>query len=100
MPAMPLSLRAYRTARLQGAPESPHPRARADELEHPCYRSISALLIGGWRYLRTGGIAAFISGIGKITERCGDLVNYFRDANLSQIGYAPVRHALRQQARD
>ena len=65
---------------------------------------ISALLIGGWAVyqdrLEIGGIVAFISGIGKITDPWGDLVNYFRDANLSQIRYALVRDAIRQQARD
>jgi len=65
---------------------------------------ISALLIGGWAVyqdrLEIGGIVAFISGIGKITDPWGDLVNYFRDANLSQIRYSLVRDALRQQARD
>ena len=65
---------------------------------------ISALLIGGWAVyqdrLEIGGIVAFISGIGKITDPWGDLVNYFRDANLSQVRYVLVRDALRQQARD
>jgi len=65
---------------------------------------ISALLIGGWAVyqdrLEIGGIVAFISGIGKITDPWGDLVNYFRDANLSQVRYGLVRDALRRQARD
>jgi len=63
---------------------------------------ISALLIGGWAVyqdrLAIGGVVAFISGIGKITDPWGDLVNYFRDANLSQVRYALVRDALTQQA--
>ena len=63
---------------------------------------ISALLIGGWAVyqdqLEIGGVVAFISGIGKITDPWGDLVNYFRDANLSQVRYALVRDALSQQA--
>jgi ABC-type multidrug transport system fused ATPase/permease subunit len=65
---------------------------------------ISALLIGGWAVyqdrLEIGGVVAFISGIGKITDPWGDLINYFRDANLSQIRYALVRDALSQQAPD
>jgi ABC-type bacteriocin/lantibiotic exporter with double-glycine peptidase domain len=64
----------------------------------------SALLIGGWAVyqdrLEIGGVVAFIYGIGKITDPWGDLVNYFRDANLSQIRYALVRDALAEQARD
>lgn len=65
---------------------------------------ISALLVGGWAVyqdrLEIGGVVAFISGIGKITDPWGDLVNYFRDANLSQVRYALVRDALSQQAPD
>jgi ABC-type multidrug transport system fused ATPase/permease subunit len=65
---------------------------------------VSALLIGGWAVyqdrLEIGGVVAFISGVGKITDPWGDLVNYFRDANLSQVRYALVRDALTQQARD
>lgn len=63
---------------------------------------ISALLVGGWAIyqnrLEIGGVVAFISGIGKITDPWGDLVNYFRDANLSQVRYALLRDALNQQA--
>ena len=63
---------------------------------------ISALLFGGWAVyqdqLEIGGVVAFISGIGKITDPWGDLVNYFRDASLNQVRYALVRDALRQQA--
>lgn len=65
---------------------------------------ISALLIGGWAVyqdrLEIGGVVAFISGIGKITDPWGDLVNWFRDANLSQVRYGLVREALRLQGRD
>jgi len=65
---------------------------------------ISALLIGGWAVytdqLEIGGVVAFISGIGKITDPWGDLVNYFRDANLSQVRYALVHDALSQQAQE
>ena len=65
---------------------------------------ISALLVGGWAvymdHLEVGGVVAFISGIGRITDPWGDLVNYFRDANLAQVRYALVRDAVNQQARD
>ncbi len=63
---------------------------------------IGALLVGGWAVyqnrLEIGGIVAFISGIGRITDPWGDLVNYFRDANLTQVRYALVRDAVSQQA--
>jgi hypothetical protein len=43
---------------------------------------------------------AFISGIGRITDPWGDLVNYFREVNLTQVKYALVRDAIHQQAQD
>jgi ABC-type multidrug transport system fused ATPase/permease subunit len=65
---------------------------------------IGALLVGGWAVyndrLEIGGVVAFISGIGRITDPWGDLVNYFRDANLSQVRYALVRDALNLQSWD
>jgi len=65
---------------------------------------IGALLVGGWAVftdrLEVGGVVAFISGIGRITDPWGDLVNYFRDVNITQVKYALVRDAINQQARD
>lgn len=65
---------------------------------------IGALLVGGWAVyqnrLEIGGVVAFISGIGRITDPWGDLVNYFRDANLTQVRYSLVRDAVNQQAPD
>jgi ABC-type multidrug transport system fused ATPase/permease subunit len=65
---------------------------------------ISALLVGGWAVftdrLAIGGVVAFISGIGRITDPWGDLVNYFRDVNITQVKYALVRDAINQQAQD
>jgi ABC-type multidrug transport system fused ATPase/permease subunit len=65
---------------------------------------ISALLLGGWAVYQSrldiGGVVAFISGIGKITDPWGDLVNYFREANLSQVRYGLLRDAFHQQGRD
>ena len=52
---------------------------------------IAALLIGGWlvlhQQLEIGGVVAFISGIGRLTDPWGDLVNYFRDASLTRVKY-------------
>src|ERR1700687_3764495 len=63
---------------------------------------ISALLVGGWavyaQRLEIGGVVAFISGIGRITDPWGDLVNYFREVNITQVKYALVRDAIPQQA--
>jgi len=65
---------------------------------------IGALLVGGWAVyagrLEIGGVVAFISGIGRITDPWGDLVNYFRDVNITQVKYALVCDAINQQAQD
>jgi ABC-type multidrug transport system fused ATPase/permease subunit len=65
---------------------------------------IGALVVGGWAVyegrLEIGGVVAFISGIGRITDPWGDLVNYFRDVNITQVKYALVRDAINQQAQD
>jgi ABC-type bacteriocin/lantibiotic exporter with double-glycine peptidase domain len=62
---------------------------------------ISALLVGGWlvheEQLEVGGIVAFISGIGKLADPWGDLVNYFRDVNLNRVKYRLMRDAVDQQ---
>jgi ABC-type multidrug transport system fused ATPase/permease subunit len=65
---------------------------------------IGVLLVGGWtvyaHQLEIGGVVAFVSGIGRITDPWGDLVNYFRDVNITQVKYALVRDAINQQAQD
>jgi len=65
---------------------------------------IGALLVGGWavyeQRLEIGGVVAFISGIGRITDPWGDLVNYFREVNITQVKYVLVRDAIHQQAQD
>jgi ABC-type multidrug transport system fused ATPase/permease subunit len=62
---------------------------------------IGALLVGGWavyaQRLEIGGVVAFISGIGRITDPWGDLVNYFRDVNITQVKFGLVRDAVNQQ---
>jgi ABC-type bacteriocin/lantibiotic exporter with double-glycine peptidase domain len=65
---------------------------------------IGTLLVGGWavyaQRLEIGGVVAFISGIGRITDPWGDLVNYFRDVNITQVKFALVRDAIDEQAPD
>jgi ABC-type bacteriocin/lantibiotic exporter with double-glycine peptidase domain len=65
---------------------------------------IGVLLVGGWAVyaerLEVGGVVAFISGIGRITDPWGDLVNYFRDVNITQVKYGLLRDAIDQQAPD
>ena len=63
---------------------------------------VGALAVGAWAVLNDqleiGGVVAFISGIGRITDPWGDLVNYFRDANINQVKFALLRDAINQQA--
>lgn len=62
---------------------------------------IGVLLVGGWavytQRLEIGGVVAFVSGIGRITDPWGDLVNYFRDVNITQVKFALVRDAVGHQ---
>jgi ABC-type bacteriocin/lantibiotic exporter with double-glycine peptidase domain len=66
------------------------------------FQIIGTLLVGGWavyaQRLEIGGVVAFISGIGRITDPWGDLVNYFRDVNITQVKFGLVRDAVNQQA--
>jgi ABC-type multidrug transport system fused ATPase/permease subunit len=59
---------------------------------------VSALLIEGWwvytNHLEIGGVVAFISGIGRINDPWGDLVNYFRDLNVAQVKYRLLADAV------
>jgi ABC-type multidrug transport system fused ATPase/permease subunit len=63
---------------------------------------ISALLVGGWwvytNHLEIGGVVAFISGIGRLNDPWGDLVNYFRDLNVTQVKYRLLADAVSQLA--
>ena len=63
---------------------------------------IGALAVGAWAVLNNqleiGGVVAFVSGIGRITDPWGDLVNYFRDANINEVKFALVRDAVNQEA--
>jgi ABC-type multidrug transport system fused ATPase/permease subunit len=63
---------------------------------------VSALLVGGWWVytgrLEIGGVVAFISGIGRLNDPWGDLVNYFRDLNVTQVKYRLLTDAVDQLA--
>jgi ABC-type multidrug transport system fused ATPase/permease subunit len=65
---------------------------------------ISALLIGGWWVytdrLEIGGVVAFISGISRLNDPWGDLVNYFRDLTVTQVKYRLLANAVNGLARD
>lgn len=59
---------------------------------------IAALLIGGWWVLhdelQIGGVVAFISGVGRLNDPWGDLVNYFREFSLTRVKYRLLIDAL------
>lgn len=61
---------------------------------------VAVLLVGGWAVhtgrLVIGGVVAFMSGIGRVKDPWGDLVHYFRDANLTQIKYRLLADAVGQ----
>jgi ABC-type bacteriocin/lantibiotic exporter with double-glycine peptidase domain len=61
---------------------------------------VSALLVGGWwvytGHIEIGGVIAFISGISRLSDPWGDLVNYFRDVNVTQIKYRLLADAVNQ----
>ena len=46
--------------------------------------------------LEVGGIVAFISGVGRLNDPWGDLVNYFRDLSLTQVKYRLVADRVNQ----
>jgi ABC-type multidrug transport system fused ATPase/permease subunit len=51
----------------------------------------AALLIGGWLVhtdqIEVGGVVAFISGVGRLNDPWGDLVNYFRDLSVTRVKF-------------
>lgn len=59
---------------------------------------IMALLLGGWRVLQgdleIGGIVAFISGIGRLTDPWGDFVNYCRDLSVNSVKFKLLAAAV------
>jgi ABC-type multidrug transport system fused ATPase/permease subunit len=59
---------------------------------------VAALLLGGWLVLtdqlEIGGVVAFISGMGRLTDPWGDLVNYYREASLTLVKYRLIAVAV------
>jgi ABC-type bacteriocin/lantibiotic exporter with double-glycine peptidase domain len=59
---------------------------------------IVALLLGGWRVLQgdleIGGVVAFISGIARLTDPWGDLVNYLRDLSVNEVKFKLIASAM------
>ena len=65
---------------------------------------IAALLLGGWwvhtERLEIGGVVAFISAIGRLNDPWGDLVNYFRDLNVTRVKFRLLADAIDQLANE
>ncbi|HXQ40096.1 MAG TPA: hypothetical protein VN821_02440 [Candidatus Udaeobacter sp.] len=63
---------------------------------------IAALLYGSWLVLTdqlvVGGVVAFISGVTRLTDPWGDLVNYFRDLSLTTVKYRLLANTANQIA--
>ena len=63
---------------------------------------IAALLYGGWLVLNSdleiGGVVAFISGVSRLTDPWGDLVNYFRDISVTNVKYRLLANTANQIA--
>lgn len=59
---------------------------------------IMALLLGSWGVLEgdleIGGVVAFISGIARLTDPWGDLVNYLRDLSVNEVRFQLIVGAV------
>ena len=60
------------------------------------------LLVGGWLVLRhrieVGTVVAFISGLNRINDPWGDLVNFFRDLTNARVKYQLIAGVLDEAA--
>ena len=63
---------------------------------------VAALLYGGWLVLNSqleiGGVVAFISGVSRLTDPWGDLVDYFRDISVTTVKYRLLASTVNQIA--
>jgi ABC-type multidrug transport system fused ATPase/permease subunit len=62
----------------------------------------AALALGGWYVLRghieLGTVVAFISGLAKVNDPWGDVVNWFRDMTVNRVKYRLLVDALRRMS--
>ncbi|MGO1074424.1 ABC transporter transmembrane domain-containing protein [Inquilinus sp. CA228] len=63
---------------------------------------IGILFVGGWFVVRgeteVGTVVAFISGLNRVNDPWGDLVNYFRDMTNARVKYRLISAALGDRA--
>ena len=59
---------------------------------------IGILSVGGWLLIQgktdAGTVVAFISGLNRMNDPWGDLVNYFRDLTNASVKYRMIASAL------
>jgi ABC-type bacteriocin/lantibiotic exporter with double-glycine peptidase domain len=59
---------------------------------------VAALLLGSWWVLQDqleiGGIVAFISGLGRLNDPWGDLINYFRELSVTRVKFRLLADAV------
>lgn len=59
---------------------------------------VSALLLGAWWVLQgnleIGGVVAFISGVTRLNDPWGDLVNYFRELSVTRVKFRLLAEAI------
>jgi ABC-type multidrug transport system fused ATPase/permease subunit len=63
---------------------------------------VGVLLVGSWyvaqRQLEIGTVVAFISGLARINEPWGDLVNYYRELTVAQVKYRLIAGVFEKAA--
>jgi ABC-type bacteriocin/lantibiotic exporter with double-glycine peptidase domain len=64
---------------------------------------IGVLLVGGWYVVRQqieiGTVIAFISGLSRVNEPWGELVNYYRELTVADVKYQLIAGTLEQAPR-
>jgi ABC-type bacteriocin/lantibiotic exporter with double-glycine peptidase domain len=64
--------------------------------------TVGILLAGGWLVVQgrteVGTVVAFISGLNRVNDPWGDLVNYFRDMTNARVKYGLIAAALGERA--
>ena len=65
---------------------------------------VGVLFVGGWFVMqgqtKVGTVVAFISGLTRINDPWGDLVNFFRDLTNARIKYRLIARVLNEPAAD
>jgi ABC-type bacteriocin/lantibiotic exporter with double-glycine peptidase domain len=63
---------------------------------------VGILLVGSWQVIRgeteIGTVVAFLSGLNRMNDPWGDLVNYFRDLTNAAVKYRLITRVIRAQS--